>query len=127
MGRFIYFSLSKVFMTEDSLLIRLTGNMPLFRIIDFFVDNKGLDFTKKDITVGAAISKASLFNYWPELEARGIVKITRTFGKTKLYTLNTENPLTQKILELEAALIRQAMEAHQGLKLSPKKEMALAA
>ena len=33
-------------MIEDSLLIRLTGNMPLFRIIDFFVDNKGLDFTK---------------------------------------------------------------------------------
>lgn len=114
-------------MTEDSLLIELTGNMPLFRIIDFFVDNKGLDFTKQDIALGADISKASLFNYWPELESRGIVKVTRTFGKTKLFTLNTKNPLTQKILELEAALIRQAMESHRALKLNLRKEMILAA
>ncbi len=104
-------------MAEDSLLLRLTGRMPLFCILDFLVDNKGLDFTKKDIAAGAEVSKASLFNYWPELEERRIVKITRTFGKTRLYTLNTENPLTQKILELEAALIRQAMTDHQQHKV----------
>ena len=114
-------------MAEDSIFIRLTGNMPLFRILDFFIDNKGLDFSKKDVSLGAEISKASLFNYWPELETRGIVKVTRTFGKTKLYTLNSENPLTQKILELEAALIRQAMEAHREPVLNHKKEMVLAA
>ncbi len=101
-------------MSEDSLLIRLTGKMPLFRIIDFLVDNKGLDFSKKDIIAGAEISKASLFNYWSELESRNIIKVTRTFGKTKLYTLNAENPLTQKILELEAALIRQVMEGQRA-------------
>ena len=96
-------------MKEKSLLLQLTGDMPLFKILDFLVDNKGLDFTKKDIEQGADISKASLFNYWPELEKYQIVKITRTFGKTKLYTLNTESPITKKILELESTLIRQAM------------------
>lgn len=96
-------------MKEKSLLLQLTGEMPLFKIIDFLVDNKGMDFTKKDIAEGAEISKASLFNYWPELEKYKIVKVTRTFGKTKLYTLNTENPITQKILELESTLIRQTM------------------
>jgi len=117
----------KTSMEEESLLIRLTGKMPLFRIIDFLVDNKGLDSSKKDIIAGAGISKASLFNYWPELEIRNIITVTRSFGKTKLYTLNTENPLTQKILELEAALIRQEMEAHRELALSHTKEMVLAA
>ena len=111
---------------EDSLLLRLTGKMPLFCILDFMVENKGLDFTKKDIAHGAEISKASLFNYWPELEERGIVKVTRKFGKTKLYTLNTESLLTQKILELEAALIRQAMLDHQKHTVK-RKEAALAA
>lgn len=112
-------------MKEGSLLIRLTGKIPLFRIIDFLVDNKGSDFSKKDIIAGAEISKASLFNYWSELETRKIIKVTRTFGKTKLYTLNTENPLTQKILELEAALIRQAMDTHH--QQSRKKEVVIAA
>ena len=96
-------------MKDKSLLMQLTGDMPLFRIIDFLVDNKGIDFTKKDIASGAGISKASLFNYWPELEKYKIVKITRIFGKTKLYTLNTESPIAKKILELESTLIKQAM------------------
>jgi hypothetical protein len=105
-------------MVEKSLLIQLTGDMPLFKIMDFLVDNKGMDFTKKDIAQGADISKASLFNYWPEIEKYKIVKVTRTFGKTKLYTLNTESPITKKILELESTLIRQAM-----LKAAHKEEL----
>ena len=96
-------------MTETSLLLQLTGKMPLFKIIDFLVENKGLDFTKKAIAEGANISKASLFNYWPELLKHHIVTFTRAFGKTKLYTLNTESPITRQILELESTLIKQAI------------------
>jgi len=94
---------------KKSLLLQLTGDMPLFKVLDFLVDNKGMDFSKKDIAEGAEISKASLFNYWKELEKYNIVNVTRSFGKTKLYTLNTESPVTKKILELESTLIRQAM------------------
>ncbi len=109
-------------MAEKSLLLQLTGEMPLFKILDFFVDNKGIDFTKKDIAAGAGISKASLFNYWPELEKYLIIQSTRKFGKTKLFTLNTQSPITKKILELESTLIRQAM-----LKASNKEELAVEA
>ena len=96
-------------MTEKSLLLNLTGDLPLFNIIDFLLDNKGMDFSKSDIAKGAGISRASLFNYWNEVEKHGIVRTTRSFGKTKLYTLNTKNPVTQKIIELEKALISEAM------------------
>ncbi|MDP3733323.1 MAG: hypothetical protein Q8Q91_02160 [Candidatus Daviesbacteria bacterium] len=101
-------------MEEKSLLLHLTGEMPLFKIIDFLLDNKGMDFSKSDIFKGANISKASLFNYWEELEKHGIVKVTRSFGKTKLFTLNSKNPVTQKIIELEKTLIAEALNtAHQ--------------
>ncbi len=83
--------------------------MPLFKIIDFLLKNKGMDFSKKDIAQGADISRASLFNYWGELEKQGIIKATRRFGKTKLYTLNSKNPITQKIIELEKTLISEEM------------------
>ncbi len=96
-------------MHRGSLFHLFTGDTPLFKIIDFLVDNKGLDFTKKDIAEGADISRASLFEYWPQLERNDVVKPTRRFGKTVLYTLNSESPITKKILELEAVLIRQAM------------------
>lgn len=109
-------------MEEKSLLLNLVGDMPLFRIVDFLLENKGMDFSKTDIINGAGISKSSLFNYWNELEKQGIVKITRRFGKTKLYTLNTKNLITQRIIELEKALISEAMS-----KSIRKKEILLEA
>ena len=96
-------------MEERSLLLNLTGEMPLFKIIDFLLENKGMDFSKSDISKGAEISRASLFNYWNEIEKHGIIKVTRSFGKTKLYTLNVRNPVTQKIIELEKTLIAEAI------------------
>ncbi len=96
-----------------SLLLQLTGEHPLFKIIDFLIENKGLDLTKSDIANGANIARASLFNYWPELEKYGIVKVTRKFGKTKLYVLNAGSPITKQILELEKTLIQQTMEQAQ--------------
>lgn len=94
---------------EKSLLLSLTGEMPLFKIIDFLLENKGMDFSKSDISKGAGISRASLFNYWSEVERHGIVKVTRSFGKTKLYTLNAKNQVAKKIIDLEKALIAEAM------------------
>jgi len=79
-----------------SLLLQLTGEMPLFKILDFLVDNKGADFTKKEIAEGAGISRASLFNYWNEIDKHNIVRTTRSFGKTRLYTLNTDSIITRR-------------------------------
>ncbi|MFH1182053.1 MAG: hypothetical protein V1702_03785 [Candidatus Woesearchaeota archaeon] len=96
-------------MEGKSLLLSLTGEMPVFKIIDFLLENKGMDFSKSDIAKGAEISRASLFNYWNEIEKHEIVKVTRRFGKTKLYTLNARNPVAQRIMALEKALIAEAM------------------
>ena len=96
-------------MEEKSLLLQLTGEMPLFKVIDFLLDNKGMDYSKLDIAKGSGISRASLFNYWEELEKHGIVTVSRKFGKTKLYTLNVKNEVTQRIIELEKALIAEAL------------------
>ena len=76
-----------------------------------------MDFSKTDIINGADISKSSLFNYWGEIEGNGIVRITRKFGKTKLYTLNSKNIITKRILELEKALISKALEKEQKKEL----------
>ncbi len=97
-------------MEEKSLLLNLTGDIPLFKIIDFLLENKGMDFSKSDIAKGAGISRASLFNYWIEVEKHELVRVTRSFGKTKLYTLNVKNPVTQKIIELERTLIVETMD-----------------
>src|SRR3990167_7294177 len=95
---------------EKSLLIKFLGENPVFKIVDFFIENKGTDMSKKDIIEGAGISKATLFNYWEQIEKQEIVRVTRKFGKTKLYTLNSKNPIIKKILELEVVLIEKAFD-----------------
>ena len=108
-------------MEEKSLLLSLTGELPVFKIVDFLLENKGMDFSKSEIAKGAGISRASLFNYWPEIEKHGTVRVTRSFGKAKLYTLNVKNPVTQKIMELEKALISEAM----GRVINKKKKLVI--
>ena len=103
---------------EKSLLIKFLGDNPIFRIIDFLIENKGLEVTKKEIIEGADISRASLFKVWKQLEEQEIVMVKRQFGKTKLYSLNSENPIVRKLLELESILIGKALDKHKLIELA---------
>ncbi len=103
---------------EKSLLIKFLGENPVFKIVDFLIENKGMDLSKKDIIEGAGISKATLFNYWEQIEEQGIVIITRKFGKTKLYTLNSKNPIVKKLLELESLFISKALDNSREIEVS---------
>ena len=95
---------------EKSLLIKFLGENPIFKIVDFLIENKGIDMSKKEIIEGAEISRASLFNHWEQLEEQGIVCVTRKFGNTKLYTLNSKSPIVKKLLELESVLVARALD-----------------
>jgi len=90
--------------------MKFLGENPVFKIIDFLIENKGLDMSKKEIMGGAEISKATLFNYWEQIEEQGIVTMTRKFGKAKLYTLNLKSPVVKKLLELESLFISKAFD-----------------
>jgi DNA-binding PadR family transcriptional regulator len=95
---------------EKSLLIKFIGESPSFKIVDFLIENKGLDVTKKEIIEGADISRASLFKCWKQLEENGLVTVKRQFGKTKLYSINSKNTIVKNILQLESSLIERAIE-----------------
>ena len=103
---------------ENSLLIKFLGENPVFRIIDFLIENKGIDVTKKEIIDGAGISRAVLFKYWKKIEEQEIVIVTRKFGKTKLYTLNSKNPIVKKLLELESVLIGKALDKERAIEVA---------
>ena len=103
---------------KKSLLLKFLGENPLFSIIDFLIESKGIGVTKKEIIEGAGISRAALFKYWRQIEEQEIVFVTRKFGKTRLYALNTKNPIIKKLLELESALIGRALDKYKLIKTS---------
>jgi hypothetical protein len=95
---------------EKSLLREFLGDTAYVRILDFLIYSKDEELTKKQLAEGAEVSRAALFHYWADIERHGLVRVTRAFGKTKLYTPNNKSPLMQKLYELELALIKRSLE-----------------
>ena len=92
------------------MLLEVIGNTVENRIIDFLIEGRGLDYTKKDIADGCEISRPTLYKVFPKLVKEGIIKPTRTIGRVQLYTLNTENEKVKALLKLEEFLLKKSFE-----------------
>jgi len=94
---------------NESNLIKFFGNNPFTQILDALLDNIGESYSKKELQELAEISKGAFFNHWPKVEELGLVKVTRTIGRTKLYTLNKSNPFVKDILKFEMRMIEETI------------------
>ncbi|MBD3155720.1 MAG: hypothetical protein GF368_03625 [Candidatus Aenigmarchaeota archaeon] len=105
-------------MEDDSVLIQAFGKSPKMRIIDFFLDNKLFDFSKKEIIEEVGMSKTTFYKVWKDIENFGIVKVSRKYGKTKLYKLNRENSMVKGLIKIERRLIKEPIPETEKVKLS---------
>jgi len=94
---------------EKTLLVQCLGDNPKLRIIDFLIDNRPFDYSKKEMIEGSGVGKVTFFKVWKELVKFEIVQQTRKYGKAKLFKLNEENEVVKKLLVLEYSLIKQTM------------------
>jgi len=88
----------------DSLLIRALGNSPKLRILDYLLDYKLNDFTKKEIVEALGMSKLTFYKYFKDLEELGLVAATRKIGRATLYRVNLDNPMVKMLIEYETKL-----------------------
>lgn len=94
-------------MEEETNLIKFFGDSPFVRMLDTFIDNIGEEYSKKEVQELAGISKGALFKHWEKLEELDLVRVTKAFGNTKLFTLNKQNPLVKDVLRFEARMIEE--------------------
>ena len=94
-------------MEEETNLVRFFGDNPFVRMLDAFIDNIGEEYSKKEVQELAGISKGALFKHWEKLEELDLVRVTKAFGNTKLFTLNKQNPLVKDVLRFEARMIEE--------------------
>jgi len=99
-------------------LVKFFGGNPFIRVLDVLIDNIGEDYSKKELQELAGISKAAFFTHWPKIEELGLVRVTRVFGKTKLFTLNKKSNLVKDILKFETRMIEETI---------PKEKIAVTA
>jgi len=98
----------------DSLLIKAFGNSPKLRILDYLLDYKLNDFTKKEIIEALGMSKITFYKYFKDLEDLGLVIPSRKIGRATLYKINLENPMVKLLIQYEMQLSLQIAEREAG-------------
>jgi len=93
-----------------SLLTRALGDSPKLRIVDYLLDYKLNDFTKKEIVEALGMSKLTFYKYFKDLVERGLVAPSRKIGRATLYKINLENPIVKMIIDCETKLSLQIAE-----------------
>lgn len=95
---------------EKSLFVEFFGDYPIIRVLDFLLENEIFDYTKKEIAENSQVSWNTLETFWDRLIEKGIVIKTRKIGKSEMYKLNTENPVVQKLIELDKRLMLASID-----------------
>ncbi|MCX6822301.1 MAG: winged helix-turn-helix domain-containing protein [Candidatus Aenigmarchaeota archaeon] len=96
---------------DKSLFLRVFGDHPKLRIIDFLLHFKLFDMSKKEMMEGSGLSRGTFFKHFKDLEMYGLVKVTRAFGMTKLYKLNEESPVVKTLIKLDFELSKKYAES----------------
>lgn len=95
---------------DETLLLKYLGDSPTLRIIDFFLDNPLSDYSKNEIAKNLAMSRATFFKYWKELEQSGALMVTRKIGRATLFKLDRANDIVNQLIKLDMTISRKAME-----------------
>jgi hypothetical protein len=89
---------------EKSWFVKVFGDYPIIKVIDFFLTFKDFDYSLTDIAKNASVGWATLNAIFPDLVRNGIVQETRQIGRAKLYRLNVESPIVRELVELDVRI-----------------------
>lgn len=82
---------------NESIFIKLVGDTPKSRILDFLIANKGQSFSKTEISRGADVFKTAFFkqnqkkhhyDYFGDLVRLGVVKAVSNGGRAPKYGID---------------------------------------
>src|SRR3989338_4451910 len=90
---------------KKQIFVRVLGDTPKIRILNYLIRVRGLDFSMSDIARNSSVGWATLSRMWNDLVELRVVIMTRKVGRAKLYKLNEENPAVVKLVEAYKKLL----------------------
>ena len=95
---------------EHSSFVRVLGDTPVIRVLDYLLEVREIDCSLTDIARGSEIAWSTLHLLWPSILKEKLVKKTRTIGRATMYKLNTDSPVVKKLLELDHVITNQYVD-----------------
>ena len=90
---------------EESIFIKIMGDYPLIRVLNYLLVFREFDYSLTDIAEGSGIAWSTLNLLWPKLEKNKIVIHTRDVGRAKMFKLNTSNKIVQDLIKFADAIV----------------------
>jgi transcription initiation factor IIE alpha subunit len=97
-------------MEEESKFVKLLGNSPMIKVLDFLLVDREFDYSKKELSENSGISYNTLKSILPYLVSNEIIIKTRRIGKQDMFKLNTRNKYVKDMVLLFDSLIRHSAE-----------------
>jgi len=100
---------------NQSAFLEYFGDTPKLRFLDFLIGNHFFDFNMTDMAKEAKISYNSLKSFFDEFLEKGMMIKTRRVGKSDMYKLDMDNPITQTFLKFAWFLTKQDLGVEETL------------
>ncbi|MBU1203750.1 MAG: hypothetical protein KKG60_01645 [Nanoarchaeota archaeon] len=101
-------------MENKSIFLKVFGDYPLNKVMDFLITYEDFDYPMKEIAVKSGVGYSTLKLFWKHLVKFGIVKHTRDIGNAKLFKLNVENQIVKKFSKFYLDLAKVETEKYLG-------------
>ena len=95
---------------EEPIFIKVLGDTPKIRILNYLIKYRGLDYSMSDIARNSNVGWATLSRLWGEFVKFKIVVPTREIGKAKMFKINEENSAVMDLIEVYKNLLLQETE-----------------
>ena len=105
---------------EEPIFIKVLGDTPKIRILNYLIKYRGLDYSMSDIARNSNVGWATLSRLWGEFVKFKIVVPTREIGKAKMFKINEENSAVMDLIEVYKNLLRQETENYFAKKIKVK-------
>lgn len=89
---------------KKSAFIKIFGENPFVKVMDFLLDNYIFDYSKTEVAKEISISRITIEPIWQNMIKQKIIIQTKKIGNATLYRLNTKNPIVIKLRELDLVL-----------------------
>lgn len=96
----------------ESIFLRITGNSPQTKVLDFMLTARGFNYSKKEIAVNAGISYSKLNGVWSNLMANEVIIKTSRIGKQDMFKLNTGSLFVKDLITFFDSLIEGSINQH---------------
>ncbi|HLD33230.1 MAG TPA: hypothetical protein VJB66_00795 [Candidatus Nanoarchaeia archaeon] len=101
-------------MTEETgAFCNLFGGTPRNRILEFFLEMRGMDYGIGDVAREAGLNRATTYNTMEELLKSGLIIPTRKLGKTQLYSLDLKNSEVQFLIKIFDRVLEHVVASYE--------------